>query len=156
VATETLERKLREHPFVTDMSDDQLRFLLGCTKNARFKAGDFVVREGQPANTLYLLRKGRVALESHLPGRGRVVVETMDSGDVMGWSVLFPPYRWNLDGRALDETVAFAVDGVCLRDKLEADHSFGYAVTRRLLYEVHARLDHARLQQLDVYRSEPA
>lgn len=154
MAPETLERSLREHPFVIDMSEDQVRFLLGCTKNVRFKEGDYVFREGQPANTMYLIRRGRIGLESHQPGRGTVVVETMEAGDVMGWSVLFPPYEWHVDGRAIDATVAFAVDGVCLRDKLEADHSFGYALTRRLLYAVHERLVRARLQQLDVYRSE--
>lgn len=151
---ETLERSLKSQPFVSDLDDSQLRFLLGCTKNVRFAAGDYLAREGDKAEALYLIRTGRIALESHIPGRGVVTLESLGAGEIMGWSVMFPPHYWHVDARAVDTTLAFAVDGHCLRDKLEADHSFAYAITRRMLADVHKRLRRTRLQQLDVYRSE--
>lgn len=151
---ETLERSLRGHPFVQDLDESQLRFLLGCTKNMRFAAGGYLAHEGDEANLLFLLRSGRVALESHVPGKGAVTLETLEAGEALGWSVMFPPHRWHLDVRAVEPSLAFGVDGACLRAKLQADHSFAYAVTRRMLYEAQCRLRRARLQQLDVYRTE--
>jgi CRP-like cAMP-binding protein len=128
--------------------------LSGCTKNARFAPNQYLFKEDSDADQLYLLREGKVALESHLPGKGAVKVETLTGGGVLGWSVLFAPHRWHVDCRALEPTLAFAVDGVCLRDKMQRDAVFAYAVTRRLLWEVHKRLERARLQQLDVYKAE--
>ena len=151
---ESLVRSLGKHLFVEGMSEAELEFLSGCTKNVRFAPGEFLFREGAPADTLLLLREGRVALESHAPGRGAVAVETVGPGDVLGWSALFPPHRWHLDGRALEPALAFAVDGRCLREKMGREPAFGFAVTKRLLFQVHRRLERARLQQLDVYKAE--
>lgn len=153
---ETLERSLGQHQFCKDLGQDALHFLAGCTKNVRFSAGDHLFREGMPADWMYLIRSGQVSLETYLPGRGALTVETLAKGEVLGWSVLFAPYEWHVDGRATETVVAFGVDGNCLRNKLDADPSFGYAITRRLLREVHSRLERARLQQLDVYRAEVA
>jgi CRP/FNR family transcriptional regulator, cyclic AMP receptor protein len=149
-----LERSLGEHPFVSGLSAAQIEFLSGCVKNQRFQAGEFLFREDAPAAQLFLVRSGRVALEVSVPQRGAVQVETLGPGDVLGWSVLFTPYRWHVDGRAVEPTLAFAVDGECLRRKVAEDVGFGYELMRRLLYEVHRRLERARLQQLDVYRTE--
>jgi CRP/FNR family cyclic AMP-dependent transcriptional regulator len=149
-----LSRSLAEHVFVSELARPQVDFLAGCTKNQRFSAGEFLFREDAPASSLFLLRGGKVALEADVTGRGSVQVETLGSGDVLGWSVLFAPYRWHVNGRAVEPTLAFVVDGACLRSKIETDVAFGYAITRRLLYEVHRRLERARLQQLDVYRAE--
>jgi CRP-like cAMP-binding protein len=151
---ESLARSLREHAFVGEMSDSQVEFLAGCTKNVRFATGEYLVREGQPADALLLVRTGRIQLESVAPGRGPAGVETLAPGEVIGWATLFPPHRWHLDARALEPVLAFAVDGHCLRGKIEADHDFGYVVMRTLLKIVHRRLEQARLQLLDVYKAD--
>ena len=151
---ETLERALSTHPFLADLGTEHLHFLSGCAKNAPFERDAYVMREGDRAVSLFLIRGGRIALESHLPGRGAVQVETLGPGDVLGWSALFPPHYWHLDGRAIEPALAFELDGECLRNKIEADKDFGYAITRRLLHVVHRRLERARLQQLDVYKAE--
>jgi len=151
---ESLERSLRAHPFVSELTDEHVHFLVGCAKNSRVEAGKYLFHEDDAANALYLLRSGRVALESNLPGRGAVQVETAGAGDVLGWAALFAPHRWHLDGRALEPLLVFELDGVCVRKKTENDPAFGHAFTRRLLFEVHRRLVRARLQQLDVYKAE--
>jgi len=49
----------------------------------------------------WLLSSGEVGLEIHVPGRGEVLVETIHSGSVLGWSWMFPPYRWRFGAVAL-------------------------------------------------------
>jgi CRP/FNR family cyclic AMP-dependent transcriptional regulator len=151
---ESLARSLALHPFAQGMSDAELEFLAGCTKNVRFAPAEFLFREGAPAEVILLVREGRVALESHTAGRV-VTLETLGPGDVLGWRALYENHHWHLDGRALEPVRAFSIDGRCLRGKLEREPAFGFAVTRRLLFLVHQRLERARLQQLDVYRAEP-
>jgi CRP-like cAMP-binding protein len=150
----TLARVLKEHRTLHDLSDAHLSFMAGCARNVRCRADTYVFRENEEAGQIYLLREGRVAIEIGTAARGIVVIEALEKGDVMGWSTLFPPYRWLADARAVEDTLLIAVDGVCIRGKMEQDPQFGYAFVYRMLREVHRRLERARLQQLDVYRAE--
>ncbi len=151
--TQSLARSLKEHSVVKELGDGHVEFLSGCTKNVRITAGRFLFREGAPADEIYLVRTGKIALEVHDGLRGTIVLETIGADDALGWSALNPPYKWTLDARAMEPTVLFAINGACLRNKLEADHSFGYAFTKRMMGELHERLERIRLQVLDVYRA---
>jgi CRP-like cAMP-binding protein len=152
---ETLEPLLRKHPFLSGLSDEEIRFLAGCAANRRFAPGQLLFREGDEASAFYLLREGRVALEVNVPGSGPFQLQSCGEGEVVGWSWLFPPYRWQLDARAVGAVAALAFDGRCLREKMEQDHDLGYALAKLMLYEVYQRLLNVRLQRLDLYRSEP-
>lgn len=146
-----LESLLRKHDFLREMSAEHAKVLVGCTSNVRFAAGDYLMHEGRQANVFYLLRAGRISLETNVPGRGPLEMESLGPGDVLGLSWLVPPYREHLDARALEPVVALAMDGKCLRDKCDADHDLGYAVLRRMFELAYHRLMRVRLQRLDLY-----
>ena len=148
---ETLEPLLAAHPFFTDLEPRFLQVVAGCAANGRFPAGAFLGREGETANQFYLIRHGKVALQIHTPDRGPVTIETMEAGEVFGWSWLFPPYRWHFDVQALDLTRVIVFDGQCLRAKCEADHDLGYALMQRFAQVIVQRLQATRLQLLDLY-----
>ena len=99
------------------------------------------------------MRHGRVVLETFVPGRGALTIETLEEGDLLGWSWLFPPYRWHFDARALDLVRAVAFDGACLRGKIDDDHALGYELLDRFSPVMLERLQATRLQLLDVYGS---
>lgn len=148
-----LTRLLEAHPFLEGLAASQVAALVGCAKNLRFEAGAYLLREGDEARTVYLLREGRVSLDVHLPGKSPLRVETVGAGDVLGLSWMSPPARVHLDARALDTVIALELDGACLRAKMEADPVLGYAIAKRLLALTHQRLERVRLQRLDVYRA---
>jgi CRP-like cAMP-binding protein len=148
---ETLEPLLTEHPFFRGLAPDDIQFLTGCAKNARFDAGQVIFREGQDADQFYLVRDGKVALEVFTPGRGAAPILTLDAGDVLGWSWLIPPYKWRFDARAIETTRAFALDGKCLREKCDQDPRLGYELLKRISAIIAERLHATRLQMLDVY-----
>jgi CRP/FNR family transcriptional regulator, cyclic AMP receptor protein len=112
--------------------------------------GRFLLREGEPAERFFLIRRGSVALEVQAPGR-TLRIETLGAGDPVGWSWLFAPYRWQLDARALEPCELLGFDGVCLRGKCETDHDLGYELMRRFAENLVDRLQATRLQLLDVY-----
>ncbi|HRI62865.1 MAG TPA: cyclic nucleotide-binding domain-containing protein [Polyangium sp.] len=149
---QSLARSLKEHSLVQGLLDGHIEFLSGCARNMRITPGRFLFREGNSADELYLVRSGKIALEVHDGVRGEVVLETVGANDTLGWAALNPPYRWSVDARAVEPTLLFAINGACVRQKLEGDHSFGYAFTKRLMNEIHERLERVRLQALDVYR----
>ncbi|MEQ8696205.1 MAG: cyclic nucleotide-binding domain-containing protein, partial [Bauldia litoralis] len=104
-----------------------------------------------PADQLYLIREGRVALEIAAPGSGSVTFQTVSEGEIVGISWLFPPYRWTYDARAMERVRAIGMDATCLRTKCEADHDLGYDVMKRLVPILFQRLQATRLQVLDIY-----
>ena len=148
---ETLERIIAEHPFFADLGAEYTELLVGCASNVRFKAGEYIFREGGEADQCYLIREGRVALEIFAPPRKPIEVETLDAGDILGWSWLMPPYVWKFHAHAIEATRAIALDGKCLRAKCEQNHDLGYEIFRRFSQIVGRRLDATCYQLLDVY-----
>jgi CRP/FNR family cyclic AMP-dependent transcriptional regulator len=148
---ETLEPILGEHPFLKSLEPRHLHLIVGCASNVRFDSGEFIFREGAEANEFYILRQGKVALEVFAPDRGPIVIDTLDAGEILGWSWLIPPYHWHFDARAVELTRAIALDGKCLREKCEKDRSLGYELLKAFAYILQQRLEATRLQLLDVY-----
>lgn len=147
----SLESVLADAPFFSGLDEGQLALLAGCAGNVHFVAGANLFREGDPADTFYVVRHGSVALETFVPARGPVLIETIDAGEVIGWSWLFPPYRWHLDARALTPVRATGFDGTCLRQKCDADPELGYDLMGRFAQVLIERLQWTRLRLLDVY-----
>jgi CRP/FNR family cyclic AMP-dependent transcriptional regulator len=152
---EDLERILSEHPFLSGMEQEHIKLLAGCAKNVVFKAGEFIFREGEPADTFYFIRHGRVSVEIYTAHKGPIIVRSREAGEIFGWSWLVPPYRWHFDARAVELTRALAIDGKCIREKCEQDHDLGYALMKRFTLVIAERLEATRLQLLDVYGNEP-
>ena len=146
-----LEDILGDVPFLAGLGAEELALLAGCARNVHFGAGDELFREGEPADTFYVVRQGSVSLEIHAAARGGMAIETIDAGEVIGWSWLFPPYRWHFDARALTSVRATAFDGECLRGKCEADSALGYELMKRFAQVLIQRLQWTRLRLLDVY-----
>ena len=147
---QTIDQYLPDHPFFHGLDVATTELLAGCAVNVHVRTGEFVFREGEPADHFYVLRRGRVAIEVRTPARG-VVLDTVDDGDVVGWSWMVPPYRWAFDARATTDTSAVAFDAVCLRGKCDADPRVGYELTQRFVKVMNQRLQSARIRLLDLY-----
>ncbi len=149
--TEELAELVARHPLFAGLPTDVASLVAGCAHNAAFGTGELLLAEGEPAEVLYLLRRGRVALEIRKPGSGQLVVETLRPGELVGLSWLFPPHRWRTDARAMEPVGVVSVDAACLLAKAEADPAFGFALMKRLLPVLLSRLQATRVRLLDLY-----
>lgn len=147
----TLEDLISSSTVFAGMQPSHLELIAGCARNQHVAQDSLLLREGEPADVFYLIRRGIVALEVHSPGRGSLLIETLHPGDVVGWSWLFAPYRWQLDGRTREPCDLVAFDGACLRGKCEEDHELGYELMKRFAANLVDRLQATRMQLLDVY-----
>jgi CRP-like cAMP-binding protein len=151
VRTVPIADLLAEHPFFGGMSAHAIQVLASCASEVEFAAGSAIFREGEPADACFLLMSGNVALEIVVPGRGPHVVETLHAGEVLGWSWLFPPYRWTFDAQALTATSAIRFGADALREAKAADKELGYELMTRFAQVLVDRLQSTRLQLLDIY-----
>jgi len=148
---ESLASLLAEHPFFSGLDSETLNLLVGCASNVRFDEGQTILTEGDDANVFYIIRSGNVAVDVAAPGRGPITISTLGEGDILGWSWLVPPFKWNFDARAIEQTRAIALDGQCLRGKMDENCKLGYEILSRFSRIMVQRLKATRMQLLDVY-----
>jgi CRP/FNR family cyclic AMP-dependent transcriptional regulator len=142
---------LSTQPYLAGLTPTQLDKLSFWSKKSMFHAGARLFEEGGRADRFWIIREGHVTLDTHLPGRGEVVVETLGPGAVLGWSWLFAPYRWHFGASAVETTLAIELDGPGVRSLCEHDPVLGYELVRRFMAVVVERLQATRLRLLDLY-----
>gem|GEM_PF-99954 len=147
---QAIDQYLPDHPFFAGLDAETTDLLAGCAVNVHVKAGEFLFHENDPADHFYVLRRGRVAVEIHTPARG-VVLDTVNEGEIVGWSWMVPPYRWAFDARATLDASAVAFDAAFLRGKCDADPGMGYELMKRFVPVMDHRLQSARVRLLDLY-----
>ena len=142
---------LAAQPFLKGLSKPQLDLLSNNAMEVEFPSGKLIFTEGLAANRFYVILKGEVALESASGKKGAKprLIQTIKAGDVIGWSWLFPPYKWNFDARAVKPTKAIIFFAATLRKQCESDPRLGYEVMKRVSKVVIGRLQATRWQFLN-------
>ncbi len=152
VDPETVEAALQTIPWFQRLHPDHFASLAQIATLRTAAAGEILFREGDPEDFLYILLKGRVALEINVPGRGRTRLMTAEPLDVIGWSSVTPVVRRRTaTAVAVLPSDLVALDAAALLQRCEANPSLGYVVMRRLANVVAQRLLVTRLQLLDMY-----
>ena len=146
----SLESIIDHHPFFQGMKPQHLAMLHKGAKEVRYRPGETMFSEGEPANRFFLIEQGNVLLEVHEPSGGTAAVQMAPADDVIGWSWLFPPFTWHLRARALEHTTVIVLDGAHLLSMAEAHHDFGYELMKRVAQVVIQRLQATRRQLLDL------
>ena len=140
---------LAAQPFLKGFSKPQLEVLSNNALQVEFPVDQMIFKEGLDANRFYIILEGEVALESSEGKKGRSrLIQTIKTGDVLGWSWLFPPYKWHFDARAVKPTKAIIFIATNLRELCDRDEAFGYELMKRASKVVIKRLQSTRLKML--------
>src|ERR1700719_2320852 len=78
-----LENHLRGVPMFADLSPDFIDHLEQSVELQRFAAGEVIARQGDPADSFYLIRIGFVKVSENYPG-GEMVLAYLSRGDYFG------------------------------------------------------------------------
>jgi CRP/FNR family transcriptional regulator, cyclic AMP receptor protein len=135
---------LAEQPFLAGLTEHQLGLLVPATSRSMFHAGNRIFHQGTPAEQFWLITDGQVFLDSEVPGHDYVVLETLKPGSVLGWSWLFPPYRWHFGAAATTTTHTVTFNAALVRALCQRDPALGYELTTRFLQVMGDRLQAAR------------
>lgn len=141
---------VRTHPFFRDLDDRRVEAVARCGTLRTVPGGVLLAREGAPARAFHVLLRGRVAVTTRIPGGAPTTLQTLEGGDVVGWSWI-TDRAWAFDVGTLTETAYVALDAVAFRELLEGDPGLGAELLGRLNRVMGDRLRAARLQGLDLY-----
>jgi CRP/FNR family cyclic AMP-dependent transcriptional regulator len=135
---------LAEQAFLAGFSEPQMQRLSLVSRRSTFQAGARIFDEGDPADRFWLIREGRVQLDTPVPRKRSLAIDTLGPGEVLGWSWLFAPYRWNFGAAAVQTTQTIEFDAACVRHLCDSEPEMGYELTRRFVTVVVRRLQQTR------------
>ena len=142
----TLEDKILEHPFLKTLPPEDSERLLKNAYEIEFKNREVLFCDGEPANRLFLIQSGKVALETG-DGQNKTAIEVIQPGGVLGWSWLFPPFSWHFLARALEGTHVVVLDGAHLLVECEENPAFGYRLMKRIAQVLIHRIESQKVLQ---------
>ena len=143
---EVTAEALAAHPFLHGISHDHLVTLAEMASDVTFPAKHRLFEDSRSATRFWLLQSGQVTLDLHVPGQGRMNIDTIGMGELLGWSWLFPPYRWAFGAVATSPVKAFEFDARMVRARCASDPALGYELTQRLAHVVAKRLQATRVR----------
>jgi CRP/FNR family transcriptional regulator, cyclic AMP receptor protein len=136
-------------PFLRGMPPATLAELAGLCEHVTIAAGRRLFDEGTRADRFWIIDAGQVTLDATVPGQGRVIIEKLGRGDVIGLSWMLPPYQWRFGAVATQPTQAFAFDAAAVRAACDADPVLGYELSRRFSAVVVRRLQATRARLVE-------
>lgn len=126
-----------------------LRHLTDTTKAAvsrfsmrkHFKKNEIIFRENDSANRFYIIENGNVDLGYFGSGNDHHM-ETLGAGDVLGYSWMIEPYRWQSDAKATSDVDAIFIYATPLRAFCEEHPQIGWELMTWCAAILTKRLQH--------------
>lgn len=139
---------LRPLPLFGRLSDAELARIAPLCQVEVHERGRLICQEGTDADALYVLLKGKVALEKmiRLSPRSKprpATLEVLQKGGIFGWSALVEPHVYTKSALSLCPVELLRVDGEGIRHLLEEDHRIGHELMSSLTGVVASRLQDA-------------
>jgi CRP-like cAMP-binding protein len=134
--------------FFRGLAPDIMERLASMSRHISLPAQSRLFDEDMPARNFWVIDAGQVALDALVPGVGRVVIEKLGRGDVVGLSWLQPPYQFRYGAITTQPMQAFEFDAAQVRAACREDPVIGSAVFGRFLAVAAHRLQVTRARLL--------
>jgi CRP/FNR family transcriptional regulator, cyclic AMP receptor protein len=93
---------LRSIPFFSGFTDEALDSITKVSRSTVYQRGDVIFAETDPANALYIVQSGRIAIGNRSPDGRESVLDLMDAGDLFGEMAMFDGRGRSAGARALE------------------------------------------------------
>ncbi len=144
-------QNLYDFPFLDELPEDWLERLAGLGRPVTYGAGQRLFHEGERAEHFWLITEGTIGVDLPVPGRGDILLETLSPGAVLGWSWLFPPYRWHFGAVATRTTHAIEYRGADVLALCRENPALGMELMQRFMGVVVQRLSATNVRLLELY-----
>jgi len=141
--TAAIRKTLGESSLFSDLSDEQRDKIAQLSREMTFETGDVLFREGDPADNIYIVLQGRVAVEVGLLGRQRrrcATIATARRGEFVGWSAAIGSAKYLASAYAVEKTAAVVVDRRALHSLFVDNPASGLRVMEKLIDLARSRL----------------
>ena len=127
---------LRNVPLFKDLDDAELAEVAEVCREEKFVSGEYIFREGEHGNRLYLITEGEVRISRDVPGSGEEALAVLKAGAVFGEMAVFDRTERSTHAISNGGTTALTIsrpDFEMLLDfNRELAYKFLWSVTRLL------------------------
>jgi hypothetical protein len=81
-------------------------------------------------------------------------IQTLDKDQVLGWSWLISPYKWNFQTKAEEDSELLQFDGTAILARCELEPKFGYELLKKFAGLMSVGLNAAREKMMDEWNPE--
>ncbi|MEX2306235.1 MAG: cyclic nucleotide-binding domain-containing protein [Pirellulales bacterium] len=148
-----LIKTLQENRFLHDIDPAHLAQIANIAQLCDFAPHDVVFREGQNADSVYLVVSGKLSLELSPSTIYRKHLVSVGPGEMLGWSSLVENPRFAATAVVVDPARLVRIDGQRLRAICDDDPRFGYEFMRRTMRALANRLTATWTQLSHLYVS---
>ena len=155
---------IRRYPFFSGLNKDQILILTKAAGELIVDIGHYFFHDGDELDRFYLVLEGTVAIVCQIPDRDveqkisdqligtiqtkDVVVTTVGSGEMFGWSGLIPPHQATAGAKSLTNCRVITFDCKKVMEAFEEDCRFGYLMTQKTAQVIRERLRDLRIETL--------
>lgn len=152
---ESIKKIISEHLFFQDLSKEQVDSLANCASFEIIDTDKYIFTAKQEARNFYLILEGSVGLQLFSHERGIINLETIQGGEFLGWSWLFPPYKWRFDAKVIEKAKVLVFDANALKKIMSNDHQLSNIIHKLFTQIIIERLQAIRYKFLDVLEKNP-
>jgi CRP-like cAMP-binding protein len=139
-------QELRRYGYFAGVPAEELTALAKISSLRKFKAGERLLEEGQPARHLMIVKSGQVDILYRLGDNREVVAESAVTGDVIAWSAMLAPHRLTASTVGSRDGELIEIDGQKLKAMCDKDASLGYQLMTEIAKGLRERLTGLRVQ----------
>jgi CRP/FNR family transcriptional regulator, cyclic AMP receptor protein len=134
--------------FFKGLEKDHIKRIAGLCRVEKYKNGEYIFRQGDFGENLYIVVQGHVFLERGMDmgeKKGRAVIGVLGRGRVLGcWSTLLgEPHNLMSSAVCQKPTVVLALNGAELREIMLSSAELGFNVLERLCFLLRDRIQGA-------------
>ena len=119
--------ELKQFDLFKGFSDKQRSQLAQLTSKKKYRKGQVIHQEGDPAKRLFVVANGLVSLRRVEPGKlVGIAFENRERGELFGTAAVMQPQEYTLTALCLEETEVYAIDARKLVKLCKVDPQLGY------------------------------
>lgn len=142
-----IEQILQRSEVFLELEDSALSKIvaLPSCQEKTYQPGEVILKAGDEAKYLHVLKEGLVDLVMEVPPRPgqaatQVVVDRITTGDFFGWSALVGPHLYVMSAICKEPSHTVLISGTELRALFETDYHIGYRVYQSISRIIGVRL----------------
>ena len=133
------------------LSAFQFEHLSEITKEKPIQKGEFLMREDQKAEALFIIKKGEVELLTSVNDSFELPIAILrNPGNCAGISSLIAPYKYSLSARCVKAAQILMIKQTALEKLMIEDHVLGCIMMKNLAQHLLGRLKETR-QELKIH-----
>jgi len=125
--------QLAEVDLFRTLSADALARVIAASTERALRRGDVLFDEGDDADELFVVERGRIAIANRSPDGRESVVALMEPGDLFGDMAMFDEGGRSAQARALETSLVHAIPFASIRGELDADPKLLWSVVELLV-----------------------